>query len=80
MYLLDRFLTNHLTLFFPFNFFIHAGVFGVESVVYLPEKKDPAFLVCMAPRGMFTVATLPLPVAPADAFSAINSFARMVYP
>jgi hypothetical protein len=68
-------LVCHLARFFPFNRFIHAGVFGVESVLYLPEKNDPPFLVCMPPKGVATVAMLPEPVAPADAFSATNSLA-----
>jgi hypothetical protein len=74
-------LVCHLARRFPFNFFIHAGVFGVGSVLYLPEKNDPPDLVCMLPRGCATVAMLPEPVAPADAFSIMNSLALIViYP
>jgi hypothetical protein len=74
-------LVCHLARRFPFNFFIHAGVFGVGSVLYLPEKKDPPFLVIIPPKGVFTVAILPEPVAPAVAFSIMNSLALIViYP
>jgi hypothetical protein len=74
-------LMYHLTRRFPFNFFIHAGVFGVGSVLYLPEKKDPPDLVCMPPMGWLTVAMLPEPVAPAVAFSVMNSLALiLIYP
>jgi hypothetical protein len=66
---------HHLTRFLPFNFFIQAGVFGVALLEYLPEKKDPEFLVIVLPRGWATVATLPELVAPAVAFSAMNSLA-----
>ena len=69
----------HLARFFPFNFFIHAGVLGVGSVLYLPEKKDPPFLV-IVPKGWATVATLPELVAPAEAFSATNSLALIWNP
>jgi hypothetical protein len=69
----------HLARRFPFNFFIHAGVLGVESVLYLPEKNDPPDLVCM-PMGALTVAILPEPVAPADAFSVTNSLALIQNP
>ena len=66
-------LMHHLARFLPFNFFIHAGVFGVALLEYLPEKNDPAFLVIVPPKGCATVAMDPEPVAPADAFSVINS-------
>jgi hypothetical protein len=75
MSLLKTVLMRHLTRFFPFNFFIHAGVFGVGSVLYLPKSKDPLFLVITPPMGWDTVAILPEPVAPAVAFSAMNSLA-----
>ena len=65
----------HLARFFPFKRFIHAGVLGVALLEYLPESKDPAFLVIVPPKGMATVAMLPEPVAPAEAFSVINSLA-----
>jgi len=47
------------------------GVLGVGSVVYLPLNRFPPFLVIM-PMGAATVATLPAPVAPADAVSIIS--------
>jgi len=71
---------HHLALRFPFNFFIQAGVLGVALLEYLPEKNDPPFLVIIPPTGMETVAMLPDPVAPAEAFSAINSLALIVNP
>ena len=66
-------LVYHLALFFPFKLFIHAGVLGVALLEYLPEKNDPLFLVIVLPKGMATVAMLPLVVV-----SMINSLALMV--
>lgn len=71
-------LVYHLTRCFPFNFFIHAGVFGVALLEYLPEKKLAPFLVIVPPMGWLTVAMLPDPVLPVLAFSAINSLALIV--
>jgi len=48
--------------------------------MYLPEKKDPAFLVIMPPRGIATGAMLPAVVLAALAFSAISSLALILYP
>ena len=73
-------LVHHLARFFPFKRFIHAGVLGVALLEYLPEKNDPPFLVIMPPMGCVTVAMLPDPVAPAVAFSAINSLALIFDP
>lgn len=73
-------LVCHLTLFFPFKRFIQAGVLGVALLLYLPEKKDPLFLRIMPPMGCATVAMLPEPVAPTEAFSAINSLALIINP
>jgi hypothetical protein len=47
--------------------------------VYLPLSMLPPALVIM-PKGWLTVATDPEPVAPAEAFSAMNSCALMMYP
>jgi hypothetical protein len=73
-------LVHHLTRRFPFCFFIQAGVFGVALLEYLPEKNEPPFLVCVPPKGAATVAMLPDPVAPADAFSTTNSLALIINP
>ena len=77
MLLLETALVYHLTRVFPLDCFIHAGVFGVALLEYLPEKKDPAFLRITPPSGCATVATLPELVAPADAVSMTNSLALM---
>ena len=77
---LEIVLMCHLALRFPFNFFIHAGVLGVALLEYLPEKNEPPDLVCMPANGASTVAMLPEPVAPADAFSITNSLALIIYP
>jgi hypothetical protein len=47
------------------------GVLGVNSCVYLPEKKLPPFLDCM-PNGAATGAILTDAVAPTDALSNIS--------
>lgn len=71
---------HHLARFLPFNFFIQAGVLGVALLEYLPEKNVPLFLVIMPPMGWATVAMLPEPVAPAEAFSVTNSLALIINP
>jgi hypothetical protein len=48
--------------------------------MYLPEKKDPAFLVIMPPKGIDTGAMLPAVVLATLAFSATNSLALILYP
>ena len=44
---------------------------GVGSVEYLPDNNDPPDLEIM-PMGWLTVATLPDPLEPAEAFSIIS--------
>lgn len=71
-------LVYHLTRFFPFKRFIHAGVLGVALLEYLPEKNVPPDLVIMPPKGCATGAMLPLLVAPAEAVSMTNSRALIL--
>jgi len=60
-------------------FLIQSGVLGKASLVACPDNNDPP-LDIVPPNGWDTVATLPLPVAPHDAFSLINSLALICSP